>query len=376
MADIYFDYAAATPLDPRVLGAMQPYFEQTFYNPSALYAAARQAHDDLESWRARAAAILGARPSEIIFTAGGTESDNLAIDGVMRHYPQANIVVSAIEHDAVLEPAKQYDYRIAPVTAAGLIDLDTLQSCITGTTVLVSVMYANNEIGTVQPLAELGRLIQAIRDQRRRSGNELPLLLHSDACQAAGYLNLQVARLGVDLLTLNGGKIYGPKQSGLLYVRGGLQLTPLLRGGGQERGLRSGTENLAACAGLTTALEIAQAARHDESDRLHILQKQFVDAVADFATINGSRKHRLPNNVHLTIAGTDNERLLIQLDRAGVQAAAGSACSASNDLPSHVLQALGLDDHTAQASLRFSMGRGTTAEHIDKTVAILRELVA
>jgi len=376
---IYFDYAAATPLDKRVLAAMQPYFSDDFYNPSALYAAAGRTHKALESARTRVAAVLGARPSEIIFTAGGTESDNLAVHGVMQRYPQANIVTSSIEHEAVLAPAERYDHRLAPVLPDGSVDLQRLAELIDDQTVLVSIMYANNEIGTVEPLTKISALLRTIRDARRIAGNTLPLYFHTDACQASEYLDLHVARLGVDLLTLNGGKMYGPKQSGVLYVRGGILLEPQVRGGGQERGLRSGTENVAACIGLAAALEIAQTNRHQEARRLQALQKQFISELANHvpaAIVQGSRKQRLPNNVHVTIPGTDNERLLIQLDEAGILAAAGSACSASNDTPSHVLQALGLSDNDARASLRFTMGRGTTAEQVTTAVLTLARSVA
>jgi cysteine desulfurase len=376
---IYLDHAAATPLDDRVLQAMQPYFADMFYNPSALYSAARSVRKTLDETRSRVAAVLGARPSEIVFTAGGTESDNLTIHGIMQRFPEANIVTSAIEHDAVLQPATQYDHRIVPVQTDGLIDLAALDQAIDDKTVLVSIMYANNEVGTVQPISKIAKKLQSIREERRRAGNMLPLYFHTDACQAAVYLDLHVARLGVDLLTLNGGKLYGPKQSGILYVRGGIELAPQVLGGGQERGLRSGTENVAACVGLAQALEITQRERHDETRRLQDLQKMFMSALEEQipgVIIQGSRKLRLPNNVHVTIPGTDNERLLIQLDEAGIMAAAGSACSASSETPSHVLRALGLSDEEARASLRFSLGRTTTAEQVNTTVETLARLVA
>lgn len=376
---VYFDYAAATPLDDRVLAAMQPYFATEFYNPSALYAKARDAHKTLEAARARVAAVLGARPSEIVFTAGGTESDNLAIHGIMQRYPQANVITSAIEHEAVLAPAEQHDHRVLSVGRDGLVDIAELEKLLDDSTVLVSIMYANNEIGTVEPISKIAKILQQERDRRRQTGNTLPLYLHTDACQAAGYLDLHVSRLGVDLLTLNGSKIYGPKQSGILYVRGGLELKSLIQGGGQERGLRSGTENVAACVGLATALELVQADRQVEAKRLQQLQQHFmkrIESELPQVIIQGSRKVRLPNNVHMTIPGSDNERLLIQLDEAGILAAAGSACSASNDTPSHVLRAIGLTDAEAQSSLRFSMGRGTTEQHVDHAVDTLRQLVA
>lgn len=377
---LYFDYAAATPLDDDVLSAMQPYFSQSFYNPSATYAPAQAVARDLEAARARVAHWFGARPAEIIFTAGGTESNNLAIHGVMRQlaaegYDDANIVVSAVEHEAVLRPAHNYEYREAPVDASGTIILNELERLIDDKTVLVSVMYANNEVGTIQPLADVAQLVQRVRQERRAAGNPRPLCIHSDACQAAGYLDLHAARLGVDLMTINGGKIYGPKQSGVLYVRAGIVLQPLVQGGGQEQGLRSGTENVAACIGLAAALDAVQQRRQQEVRRLQALQRQFIEGLQRLlpqASINGSLKKRLPNNVHITLPGTDNERVLLQLESKGVLAAAGSACSASSQEPSHVLRAMGIRGADAQASLRFSMGRATTAEAVEAALIILQ----
>ncbi len=374
---IYLDHAAATPLDPTVLVAMQPFFTDQFYNPSASYLAAQQVRAALEAARAEVAQVLGAKAREITFTAGGTESDNLAIAGVMRLYPQANVVVSAIEHDAVLEPAGQFNCSLALVNGQGMLDLTDLEQKINDQTVLVSVMYANNEVGTVQPLRCIGQLLQVIRENRRKSGNTLPLYFHTDACQAANYLDLHVSRLGVDMMTLNGSKIYGPKQSGILYAASHVRLEPLIRGGGQERGLRSGTENVAAAVGFARALTLAQERRTAEGQRLTQLH---VFALKQFGTelpkvvINGSRKHRLPNNIHLTIPGADNERLLMELDQHRILAAAGSACSASSDTPSHVLRAMGISDADAQASLRLTMGRTTTEADMKKVINTLATL--
>jgi cysteine desulfurase len=375
---IYLDYAAATPLDPTVLQMMQPYFADNFYNPSATYSAARGVQKAVSAARSQVAHWLGARPSEIIFTAGGTEANNLAIHGVMRQFPKGNIVVSAIEHDSVLQPAHGYDCRKAAVQPDGRLDLDDLRRNIDENTVLVSVMYANNEIGTIQPIREVAKIIAEIRSQRRKESNPLPLYLHTDACQAANYLDLHVARLGADLMTINGGKIYGPKQSGVLYVKAGLTLQPLIEGGGQERGLRSGTENVAAIIGLAAALDQVQTDRQQEAKRLQVLQLEFfnmLEHALPAAVINGSRRYRLPNNVHLTIPGQDNERLLIQLDEAGIMAAAGSACSASSQTPSQVLRAISLSDADARASVRFTLGRPTDTAAIQMAVQTLAGLV-
>lgn len=371
---IYLDYAAATPVDPDVLAAMLPYYRERFFNPSAPYLAAKQVANELQNARASVAHWFGAKPSEVIFTAGGTEANNLAIRGIMEQYPQANLVISAIEHESVMAPARLYAYREANVDANGLVDLADIRRKIDEKTVLISIMYANNEVGTVQPLKEVTALAHAVREERRKKGNSLPLYVHTDACQAPAYLDIHAARLGVDMITINGGKIYGPKQSGALFVRSGLVLKPLVLGGGQELGRRSGTENVAQSVGLARALDRVQQRRKEEVTRLKEVQRYFVQKLAEAlprVRINGSLKKRLPNNIHITVAGTDNERLIVQLEAAGILCAAGSACSASSDEPSHVLRAMGLSESEARSSLRFSMGASTDKAAIDRTVAAL-----
>ena len=371
---IYLDHAATTPLDPAVLAAMQPYLTDHYYNPSAQYLAARAVRKDIEAARARIAHWFGSRPSEVVFTAGGTEANNLAIHGVMTGYPDSNIVVSAVEHDAVLEPAAQYDHRTAPVRADGVVDVDALLPLIDDNTVLVSVMYANNELGTIQPIRAIAEKLAALR-----KGRERPLYFHVDACQASAYLDLHAARLGVDLITINASKIYGPKQVGALYVRAGIELHPQMLGGGQERHLRSGTENVAGIIGFAAALDLVQGRKTEEVQRLKGLQKVFFDLMAEKTPqvrINGSLKHRLPNNVHITVPNTDNERLMMQLDEAGVLVAVGSACSASSEEPSHVLRAIGMPDSEAQASLRITMGRSTTEAAVRRTVELLQQFTS
>lgn len=375
---VYLDYAAATPVDPKVLAAMQPYFTDRFYNPSATYLSAKAVAADLLAARESVAHWLGGKPSEIIFTAGGTEANNLAISGVMSQFPDNNVVISAIEHESVREPARQYDYREAPVTKDGQADVSALEALIDDNTVLVSVMYANNEIGTVQPLKEIATLLQKIKKQRQSAGNDLPLLLHTDACQAVNYLDLHTARLGVDLMTLNGGKIYGPKQSGILYAKTGVALDAQILGGGQERGLRSGTENIAGAVGFAKALDIAQTNRAEESKRQAGLRDGFIQQLQQTEptiAINGSLKKRLPNNISVTFTGIDNERLMMQLDEADIMCAVGSACSASKDEPSHVLKAIGLSDKDARATLRFTLGRQTTPTDINATIKVLTGLL-
>lgn len=376
---IYLDYAAATPLDPKVLKAMEPYFTDQFYNPSATYNQARKVRQAIDAARNRVAHYLGAKSSEIIFTAGGSEANNLAIHGIMRQFPDANILVSGIEHESVLAAARRYDCREVAMNPDGTINLTDLEKKIDDKTVLISIMYANNEIGTIQPLKEISQIINERRATRLQSTvHGLPLFFHSDACQAANYLDLNVARLGTDLLTLNGGKIYGPKQSGALFIKGGIAIQPLVDGGGQERGFRNGTENVAGIIGFSVALDIAQTIRHQESKRLQAIQQDFMKLITEAiptVVANGSIKRRLPNNVHLTFTGYDNERLLIQLDEAGIMAAAGSACSASNEEPSHVLKSIGLSDQAAQSSIRFTLGRDTTTAMISRTVEVLRKLI-
>lgn len=375
---IYLDYAAATPVDPGVLLSMNKYLVKEFYNPSAVYLASKRIAKDIANARESVAFWLGAKPSEIIFTAGGTESNNLAIHGIMRQYPDANMVYSAIEHDAVRLPARHYSSTEVPVSKDGTVDIDSLCTRIDEKTVLVSAMYANNEIGTIQPLKEIAKRLQEIRRSRSNNGNKLPLLLHTDACQAANYLDLHVARLGVDLMTLNGGKIYGPKQSGCLFVRTGITLQPLIDGGGQENGKRSGTENVASIIGFAHALDVAQRMRGEEVKRLNTLRDMCINTITSQfpkATINGSMKKRLPNNISVTFPGVDNERLVMQLDEQGIMCAVGSACSASKEESSHVLKAIGLSDVNARSTLRFTLGRGTTEKDIAKLVATLKELL-
>lgn len=374
---IYLDHAAATPLNQQVLAKMLPYFSENFYNPSATYLPAVKVRQDIENARARVAHWFGARPSEIVFTAGGTEANNLAIRGVMSQFADGNLIVSALEHDSVLETARQYSYKQAPVSQQGIVDVSQLAKMIDDQTVLISVMYANNEVGTIQPIRKIAQEVAKIRSQRQANGNDRPLYLHTDAAQAGAYLDLHASRLGADLITINGGKIYGPKGSGALYVSHTVGLTAQLSGGGQERGLRSGTENVANIIGLAEALDMAQTMRGEESERLASLQKLFWDLIKQDlpqAVVNGSVKTRLPNNMHITIPGQDNERLILELEQRGVLAAAGSACSASKEEPSHVLKAMGASDDEARSSLRLSMGRETTEDDIRQVVKFLTEI--
>lgn len=376
---IYLDNAAATPMDESVFLAMQPYLTDQYFNPSAQYAAAVNVKRAVEEARARVAHWFGSRPSEITFTAGGTEANNLVIHGVMQQYPDANMIASQIEHDSVLNPAGQYEHTLLSVRPDGRVVVDDLAKAIDENTVLISIQYANNEIGTIQPIRKITQLVAEVRKSRQNRGSSLPLLVHVDACQAPAYLDIHASHLGADFVVINASKIYGPKQTAALYCKAGIALKSQLLGGGQERGLRSGTENVANIIGLATALELVQERRQDEAKRMQTLQNLFFDLVEQSiptAVINGSRKYRLPNNVHVTIPGYDNERLMMQLDDAGILCAVGSACSASSDEPSHVLKAMGLSDSEAQSSLRLSMGFQTTEQDVRVTVDALAKLIS
>lgn len=374
MNSIYLDYAAASPVDKRVIKAMEPYFSDVFYNPSALYEGARNAKNALDVARAKTAQLIGAKPSEIIFTAGGTESANTAIHGVMQVHEGANLVISSIEHEAVLKPAENYQHTKISVDVRGRINIIELEDKIVKDTVLVSVMLANNEIGTVQPIKEISDIIQKLRQSRKKEKNKMPLYLHVDACQAPLYIDVNVARLGVDLMTLNGGKIYGPKQSGILYVKAGVILKPIISGGGQEWGYRSGTENVAFAVGFAKSLELADNGRSARAKAMVKLRDYFMKELeSNFnAEITGHRVHRLAQNVHAVFPDIDNERVLFALDDAGVAAAAGSACSAGSDVASHVLLAIGKSEQEARQSLRFSFGKFTTLDDLNSVIEKLK----
>lgn len=380
---VYLDYAAATPMDSRVIASMEPFLKEKFYNPSASSLKAKEVKKDLALARSQVASLLGSKSTEIIFTAGGTEANNLAITGIASNYPKTEIIISALEHESVLAPARQlkkHGWTIKEVKPdpLGLINISEIVNLVTDKTVLVSVMYANNEVGTVQPIKQLAQHLQKIKTKRKLAGNKTPLYLHTDGAQAANYLDIHVNQLGIDLMTLNGGKIYGPKQSGVLFIKTGVVISPIIHGGGQERGLRSGTENTAACIGFATALQITSNLRKDETYRLGQLQKYFISSLENKIPeiqINGSMKYRLPNNIHITLPGTDNEKLLYGLEEKGVICAAGSACSASSEEASHVLLSMGLSEAEARASIRISMGRDTTKSDVDQFLISLESLL-
>ena len=359
---IYLDYAAATPMDDRVLAAMLPYFQDKYFNPSAAYLLARSVSNDFESARHRLAQVIGARPGEIILTAGATESINLALNGV-----EGRIVTTQIEHQSVLAVANSKQATILPVGRDGRLDLEAVSRAIDDDVSLLSVGYVNSEIGVIQDISALAQLVNQIRQDRLGRGVTMPLYLHSDASQGAGLLDINVARLGVDMLTLNAAKCYGPKQVGLLYVRAGIKLKPLIQGGGQEMGLRSGTENVAGVIGFALALELADKLRHHESKRLRALNQQlkaYLSANLKDVSFNSISKVSSPAILNFSVDGIDGERVLFALDERGVMVATGSACAANQGRRSHVLIAIGLTNQQADGSIRVSIGRFTTEEEI------------
>ncbi len=358
-------------MDDRVKAAQEPYFSDIFFNPSASYQSARKARNDYESARHNLAQTIGARPAEIIITAGATESVNLALAGV-----SGAILTTNIEHAAVLSFARTKNSKIINVNDKGIIDLDDLENSITDDTELISIGYANSEIGSIQPIKEIAAIVAKIREKRLESGVDRQLLLHTDASQAAGYLDINTARLNVDLMTLNASKCYGPKQVGLLYVKAGIRLRPLILGGGQEMGLRSGTENVAGAVGFARALELAERKRKGESERLAGLRddlEKFIASHFPSTVFNGHKKQRLPNILNFSLPGLDGERAVFALDDKGVMVATGSACAANKGTRSHVLTGIGLSPELADSSLRISLGRPTTREEIEKLKPILLE---
>jgi len=377
MKTIYLDYAAATPMDKQVIDAMEPYLSKEFYNPSATYLAARKVRKDLSEARGKIAMWLGSRPANIYFTAGATEANNLAIQGVMRWFPDGELLVSAIEHESILSPAEMFKHQLIPVNADGRIILNKLSNLITDKTVLISVMMVNNELGTVQPIKEVAAVLRDVRLARQQAHNDMPIYLHTDAAQAGNLFDLHSHRLGVDMMSINGGKIYGPKQTGALLIGSDVEIKPIIVGGGQEGNIRSGTENVAGAIGLSKALDLAQKKHAAEFRRLSDLRKifanQLLTKIPD-ATINGSPKYNSPHLISVTLPGCDNERLMMELDEAGIQCAVGSACSASDDEPSHVLSAIELDEKDIRSTLRFSLGRQTTESDIEITVGRLAAL--
>jgi cysteine desulfurase len=385
---VYLDFASATPLDKKVKKSMEPFMAELYANPSSPHSAGREQREVLEEARSSIASQLGAKPAEIIFTSGSTEGINLAIGGVAAKFPQGRIAITAIEHEAVRQTAENLEtptrvVRVITVGESGVVDLEQVKAVIDDQTVLLAVQYVNHEIGTIQPIGKIGNLVNEIRLDRENRGITLPLYLFCDAAQA-GYLGLGVSRLGVDMMTMGGSKLYGPAGSGFLYVRTGVELEPVLFGGGQENGIRSGTQNVGGAVGLAKALEIMQSERVAESKRQKGLSDWLWSELRkniEDVKLNGDRTQRIAGNINFTIDGADGETLLAYLDKSGFMVATGSACTAGSELPSAVLRAIGRSNQEADSSLRLSFGRTTTKAQLvalvkamHKDVARVREL--
>ena len=374
MNRIYLDHAATTPVSESVLSEMMPFFRSCWGNASAVYATGREARRAVEDARKAVAAAIGAQPREICFTSGGSESDNTAICGTARALKEKgkHIITTAIEHHAVLNPCRQLQKEGFEVTFVmpdreGRIDPEDIRRAIRPDTILVSVMTANNEIGTIEPIGEIGRICK-----------EGGVLFHTDAVQAVGSIPVNVQETGCDLLSLSAHKFYGPKGIGALYIREGTRLNPLIAGGEQERGLRAGTENVPGIAGLGKA--IAMAGENEKQNAAHMrrMRDRLMKGILSFvpgAALNGPEKDRLPNNCSFRFDGIDGEALLLRLDLAGIAASAGSACTAGSREVSHVLKAIGLTEAEARSSLRLTTGIHTTEEETDETVKIIGEIV-
>ncbi len=374
MQRIYLDYAATTPTHPNVVEAMLPYFTNSFGNPSSIYACGQDAKEATEGARANVAALIGARDEEIIFTSGGTEADNAALKGVAyASKDKGHIITSSIEHHAILETGhfletQGFEITYLPVDEHGMVDPDDVRQAITDKTIIVSIMHANNEVGTIQPIAEIGRITR-----------EAGVYLHTDAVQSAGHVPLNVDELGVDLLSMSAHKLYGPKGVGALYVRKGTKLVSFMHGGEQEYGRRAGTHNVPGIVGLGKAAQIAQQEIDEEAERVTRLRDKLLNGIQesmDHVRINGHPQMRLPNNLNVSISYAEGEAMCLKLDREGICCSTGSACTSADTSPSHVLTALGLDPLQAHSSLRFSLGKWTTEEEIDRVLNTLPRIVA
>ncbi len=375
MRRIYLDYAATTPTRPEVAKVMLDYFTESFGNPSSLYSYGQETKGAMEEARGKIAALIGARDEEIVFTSGGTEADNFAIKGVaFANESKGNhIITSSIEHHAVLETCKFLERRgfrvtYLPVDKYGLVDLDDVKKAITDKTLLISVMYASNEIGTIEPITEIGKIAKEAR-----------VYFHTDAVQALGHIPIDVNELGVDLLSMSAHKLYGPKGVGVLYIRKGTKLVPFMHGGEQERRRRASTENVPGIVGFGTAAELAQQEMDEEVKRLTYLRDQLTKGLLeriDHTRLNGHPLKRLPNNINISVDYVEGESMVLNLDLEGICASTGSACSSSSLEPSHVLLAMGLSPEQAHGSLRFSLGKWTTEEDISRVLEVLPRIVA
>ena len=371
---IYMDHNATTPIDERVLSAMLPYLKEEFGNPSSIYLLAQRARRAVEEAREKLAKLLNADPKEIIFTSGGTESDNFAIKGIA-YANQAkgkHIITSQIEHHAVLNTCKflekqGFQITYLPVDRYGVVDLDALEKSITPQTILISIMFANNEVGTIQPIKKIGEIA-------RRHG----VYFHTDAVQAVGKIPIDVKELGIDLLSLSAHKFYGPKGVGALYVRKGVKISSFIQGGEQEKGRRGGTENVAGIVGLGKAAEIAQEEMVEEEKRVRALrdelERRLLERIPE-VVLNGHPQNRLYNTLSICVKYVEGESMLINLDREGICASSGSACTSGSLEPSHVLLAMGVPPEVAHGSLRFSLGKFNKEEDVERVSEVLPSIV-
>ncbi len=374
MKKIYLDHNATTPLHPEVLEAMLPYFKEKFGNASSIYGFGRDAKVALEDAREKTAEIIGASSSEIFFTSGGTESDNLAIKGTAfaNRKKGKHIITSKIEHHAILESCKflekeGFEVTYLPVDSQGKVDPEDLRKAIRDDTTLVSIMYANNEVGIIQPIEKLCKIAR-----------EKGVYFHTDAVQAVGKIPIEVQKLDVDMLSMSGHKIYGPKGVGAIFIRKGLRITPWSHGGHHERSRRAGTENIAGIVGFTKALELVDKEREDQNKHLKNLTQAFyrklVESIPD-VILHGDLNRRIPNTLNLSFKGVEGESVILSLDMKGVAVASGSACTSGTLEPSHVLSAMGVAPEIAQGAIRFSFGRDNTMEDVEYVASVLPEIV-
>ena len=377
---VYMDHAGTTALDLKVLEAMIPYFNERFGNPSSLHTVGQEARYALDEARERVAGVLNCRPREVVFTGGGTESDNAAIHGVATGLNETgnHIITSNVEHHAVLHACQYlesqgFEVTYLAVDSDGMVQPESVYNAINERTTLVTIMYGNNEIGTINPISEISKAIKMRAEELSRT-----IVFHTDAVQAAGYLSLNVTELGVDLLSLSGHKFHGPKGTGVLYIKRGTPYLPLIHGGGQERERRSGTENIPGIIGLSLALETADVAREETGQRCSALRDKIISSVLESipgSHLNGHTTQRLPNNANFSFTGVEGEPILLGLDMAGIAASSGSACSSGSLEPSHVLLALGQSADVARGSLRLTLGRENTEKEIEYLLGVLVDLV-
>jgi len=374
MKKIYLDHNATTPMRPEVLDAMLPYLKEKFGNASSIHGFGRDAKVALEEAREKVAEILGALPSEIFFTSGGTESDNLAIKGTAFANTKKgkHIITSKIEHHAILESCKflekeGFEVTYLPVNSQGMVDPEDLSNAIRDDTTLVSIMYANNEVGIVQPIEQLSKIAKKMK-----------VYFHTDAVQAAGKIPIDVQKLNVDMLSVSGHKIYGPKGVGAIYIRKGVRIAPLSHGGHHERSRRAGTENVPAIVGLAKALELMVGEMENQNKHLRNLTEAFykklMESIPD-VVLHGDLDRRIPNTLNLSFKGVEGESIILSLDMKGVAVASGSACTSGTLEPSHVLSAMGVDPAIAQGAIRFSFGRDNVMEDVEYVARILPEIV-